>query len=855
MRYLILIGLLLVSGLSQAQTAEPVWMTQARDHAERVVALDLFATDEDWDAQEAALESLNRREELRALETLLFRYIVGRHTDRYESLRGDFDRALADRPDAIARGMEKLLNGFERVLLKGDFQTALTELDTIANRPSIPATVRVRALIAAAYLHADNGDDALASSQVSHAYELADQSLLSQFVVVELYDVQAYTLLGVADYSGAIEAMGDALETGLQADMPRTGQADIGNLIWLGIITQEFDFAREMNALYFSFAESPRGKDADQFSAYEYCGLIETASGNSKAALDCFLKAVPYLKEQGERRIFFLKDLVIALIDAGEAEEARAYFRDLKADPRFAGNADLLRDHKEIEAALLNLEGRHAEAFAILDEYIQVERDHMEKEMSDASRELRIQLDREAELAGEQANLLAAQSALQSTIITRQSQLTFLAFTALLVVLLLSLLQFRNARKLRQANAEAIRASEVKSKFLANMSHEIRTPLNGIIGMSQALRSSNLRETQAEMVSSIRDSSELLLHTLNEVLDFSKIEADKLELTLAPVDLRRMLEKSGALYRARAESKDLALTVNLADDLPDWVMADETRVRQILNNLISNAIKFTDQGQVVVSARVEDGDDNDSPVTVLQVSDTGSGIPEADRAGIFAPFQQGSDKGQRRFEGTGLGLAIVSDLSRLMGGRIDLESQVGLGSTFTVRLPLPEPTPEDLAELKPAEPIESPGTSAPLLARGQKVKILAADDHATNRKVLELLLGPIGVDLTFAENGQEAFDLVRAERFDIAILDIRMPGIDGVETLHAIRKYEAGTGRPPLSAIALTANAMREQAATYYEEGFELVIAKPVEAQALYRAIGQAIARRRLGADQTVASE
>lgn len=383
--------------------------------------------------------------------------------------------------------------------------------------------------------------------------------------------------------------------------------------------------------------------------------------------------------------------------------------------------------------------------------------------------------------------------------------------------------------RLEEARARAEEVSKAKSIFLANMSHEIRTPLNGVLGMAEVLDSLVTAPEQKHMVATIRRSGETLLSVLNSILDMSKIEAGKMELEEVPLVLSDILAQIEALHRIKAEEKglDLQVMTSAGSDLPR--MGDPHRLTQVLNNLLSNAIKFTEQGHVRLKLSCRPG----KPVTI-DVSDTGVGMTEAQLSRVFESFEQADGSTTRRFGGTGLGLSIVRQLVLLMGGMITMQSSPGGGTSVRVVLPLPETT-----IAAPVQP--DPDAGADLSALANR-KILIADDNPTNRMVLTEMLSPIGMNLVLVENGAEAVEqwqgaLALGAPFDILLLDITMPVLDGMAALSTIRKGESTRSLPPVPAIAVTANAMPHQVADYIMGGFDTHLAKPFKRKELFHAL------------------
>lgn len=365
---------------------------------------------------------------------------------------------------------------------------------------------------------------------------------------------------------------------------------------------------------------------------------------------------------------------------------------------------------------------------------------------------------------------------------------------------------------------KADRANAAKSEFLANMSHEIRTPLNGVLGMATVLEASRLDAGQARAVGVIKTSGTHLLSMLNDVLDLSKIEADEMELEdieFSPVEL---IQGIIDLHRPSAQAGGLTLKLSVARglNLQAERLGDPTRISQVLHNLVSNAIKFTSKGSVEVAidplAETEG--------LAIEVRDTGCGMTALQVEKIFRPFVQADSSTTRQYGGTGLGLAITQRIATAMGGRIMVESVVGEGSTFRVELPLPraDHRRSQIEEIVEETQVEACGR-----------RILVVDDSATNRLVAAGLLRPIEAQVTLAESGEQAVQLFRPGQYDVIFMDIRMPVMDGFETLAEIRRIEADAGALPTPVIAMTANVMGRQVDQYMKAGFADFIAKPID--------------------------
>lgn len=388
-----------------------------------------------------------------------------------------------------------------------------------------------------------------------------------------------------------------------------------------------------------------------------------------------------------------------------------------------------------------------------------------------------------------------------------------------------NLMSARDAAEEREHAAAA--ANRAKSEFLSNMSHELRTPLNGVLGMAQALYGDRLTDVQQERVTIIRRSSESLLSLLNDLLDLSKIEAHTLELEIGDFDLEEIVADVAIAFQPLAEKKALSFVSSVAPAARGRYRGDSARIRRILHSLVDNAVKFTDRGGVQLEVV------GDAQGVAFRVIDTGIGISDAYIGHLFEGFHQGDASFTRRHGGAGIGLAVCRQLTDLMGGGIEISSAVGKGSVFTVTLPL-----ERVAVLVS----EAPADGAPAIAEEEgELRVLAAEDNPTNQLVLKALLGTVGIEPTFADNGHLAVALWETQAWDIVLMDIQMPEMNGVEATRAIRLSEAQTGRRRTPIVAVTANAMIHQLAEYEDAGIDGVVSKPVDLAHLIEAMEGAL--------------
>jgi signal transduction histidine kinase/CheY-like chemotaxis protein/HPt (histidine-containing phosphotransfer) domain-containing protein len=391
---------------------------------------------------------------------------------------------------------------------------------------------------------------------------------------------------------------------------------------------------------------------------------------------------------------------------------------------------------------------------------------------------------------------------------------------------------FAEAALMRERERNAEDESRAKSGFLAMMSHEIRTPMNGVLGLTGTLLDTSLTAEQRRTVEAIRDSGDSLLRILNDILDFSKLDSGKMELEETPFSPATLTQNPVSLLGPRASAKGLKLTAVCAEDLPDAVLGDAGRIRQVLINLVSNAVKFTERGSIAIQAACAERNEQ-SATLVWTVADTGIGIPSDQQGRLFARFSQADASITRRFGGSGLGLAISKALIEQMGGTITAESQPGRGSTFTIRLSLPITTRIQEAAQTPVDVVGV--FTARLLRLGRTARILFAEDNPTNQFVALQLLRGFDVQVDVVADGLEAVHAVSSFAYDVICMDMRMPEMDGLAATRAIRAMGGRLAKVPI--VALTANAFPEDVAACFGAGMTGFVAKPINKETLLTAL------------------
>ncbi len=394
---------------------------------------------------------------------------------------------------------------------------------------------------------------------------------------------------------------------------------------------------------------------------------------------------------------------------------------------------------------------------------------------------------------------------------------------------------------LKKARDTAESASKAKSEFLAVMSHEIRTPLNGILGMTKALANTDVSEDQSDMLQVVEQSGAALLTILNDVLDLSKIEAGEFKLNNTEFSISEISHASLEMFGNAARAKGLDFKVCSNFNQRSRFMGDAARIRQVLNNLLSNAVKFTQKGSIDVSLSEETDKEGKTYLSVM-VCDTGSGIPFIAQKSIFDRFTQVDSSLSREHQGTGLGLAICKELVERMGGEINLKSEPGQGSRFCFFVNVEK---LDVSQSGDAPDDASDSAATKKVAKDQKTKralrILVAEDNPTNRMVIKAILSHARAEVTFVEDGKEAVQTWRAQTFDLVLMDIQMPHMNGVEATQAIRQIEADGDMNKTPIVAVTANAMPHQRDEYLAAGMDDHVAKPIEPQLLFAAMKGAL--------------
>lgn len=756
--------------------------------------------------------------------------------------QGDFERAEVwnNRLASAARAarderyqMIARLNALAIRYDSGDMGTSV-EMDQIA-RTTTDWFVKAHAmrLGALALMDRDRIGEALRLLTAADA-TIPDDAPYADTARAGLWEVTGLALMDLNDIEGATTAFRRFEIDFSNPAYPRPDFDALYNLTSLSLQVGDQDLAAQLYAAHHRLS---RRAGIGSLSVYDanLCAMVADGGGDSQGVLDCLSSYGADLGEAAFLGPEMLPLRALAYARTGQLGLAR---RDL-AEIRRGEATGHFRDEgfsevPRVEAALFFAEGRTGDAFQRLETY------HRAQDVQTARRFSagigQVTGDMQEQLAERRRQLDTARTntRLQKDVISSQRWIVGIAIVFFLTAASLLVWQWRSAGHLRLARRAAEEASRSKSDFLANMSHEIRTPLNGVVAMADALARSDLGPREREMVDIVRSSSDTLERLLSDILDTAKIESGELTIEPAPFHLADVVRETAALWRPKAEEKGVVLTVGIPPEAERLVHGDAVRIRQILTNLVSNALKFTAEGEVSLS--IEAGADDRVRFTV---TDTGVGFEPDQKTRIFGRFHQADGSITRRFGGTGLGLTISRELAELMSGGLDCASQPGVGSRFWLDVPLPL-TNATRADERPVPDCDA--AAVPL-------RILLADDHPANRKVIEVLLAGASADLLSVANGREAVEAFREGGFDLVLMDMQMPVMDGLTATAEIRAFELqrGLGRTPV--LMLTANAMPEHIEAGRRAGSDGHLAKPVTMATLFAGITQVLASQEPDSD------
>ena len=645
-----------------------------------------------------------------------------------------------------------------------------------------------------------------------------------------LWEMVGIGLMKLNDVAGATAAFG---RYEIDYNTPEYPRPDFDSLYNLARLSTQIGETDTAHALYLAHHRLAERTGLESLIVYD-ANLCAMTSEARRAWRDVLACLEPYGENLGPADFLAPQMLPRRAIARARLGMAQGAARDMARIEALQA-ADEFREEGVsrvplVRAELLFAQGRDAEAYRVLRDHFLDNQVATARRFSAGINQVTVDMQAQLEERRRQLEMTQTNAGLQQDVIQSQRWIVGIAILFLLCAAGVLIWQLRQSRHLRESRLRAHQANDAKSAFLANMSHEIRTPLNGVVAMADALARADLNPRHHEMAEVIRSSGKTLERLLSDILDRAKIESGQITVERAPFHLGEAVHDITTLWGLRAEEKDVLLTARIDPALDRVVDGDAVRVRQILANLVSNALKFTSQGQITLTVEPGQGD-----CVRFSVRDTGIGFDAEQKARIFTRFQQADGSITRRFGGTGLGLAISRDLARLMGGTLDCDSTPGAGSTFWFAIPLP---PAEAGTIHSAAPVERADLSA------MPLKVLLADDHPANRKVIEVMLSQTAMDLTAVVDGAEAVRAWGDGDWDLLLMDMQMPVMDGLTATREIRTLEIERGRPRTPVLMLTANALAEHVQAGREAGADGHLAKPITLAGLFEAMGAAMAGR-----------
>jgi signal transduction histidine kinase/CheY-like chemotaxis protein len=631
----------------------------------------------------------------------------------------------------------------------------------------------------------------------------------------EVWGAIGIALIQLNDLQGSADAFQKADFVWANSAYPSPDFDDVYNMAYLATQLGQADLARDLAAAHHRLVQR---SDLPHLGAWDkyLCGMVAENFDTPQQVMGCLQGLDAKLTGAEFLAPKLLEMRGVAEARLGHVAEAQAdldRLHQLQTSKQFSAVA--FAREPELKAEVFAAKGQDGPAFALMRDVTRQTAQLQAQRSSLGVSQVTAELEHQLEAVRHQAEL-------QDKVVRSQRWIGVLA--ALLVAGAIAGLiwQRRVAARLRQAQLKAEAASLSKTEFLANMSHEIRTPLNGVVAVADLLSQAKLPERERKMAEIIRSSGQSLERLLSDVLDLARVEAGQLTIEAAPFHAADLVRAVAALCRLRADEKGLALNTEIDPTLERWFLGDTVRVRQILTNFTSNAVKFTAKGAVTIRAEMP------APGRLrFSVIDSGVGFGPEVKARLFARFQQADGSITRRFGGSGLGLAISRQLASLMDGVVDCESAPGHGSCFWFEAPF-------AGVAAPEEGIDADSADAP---EPRAVRVLVADDHATNQMVVKMMLDQFGVENVIVDDGMKAVEALRVGGFDAVLMDMQMPVMDGLEATRMIRHEESRTGRPRTPILMLSANALVEHRLAAEHAGADGHIAKPVTVAGLMGAL------------------